>query len=266
MAANPSPGAAPSPARSLREQLIACGVVHTDDGYPVVAVPYALYDEVLAALAACPVSPADPAPVAKPERMFPIMGERVGERLAPIPWSVIAPHEAQARRNHDQSLERLAERGGLDPTEAIAVLGDQLYPHGKPRVDIAVADAQLRQIVAHRLAAQSPNAPVASPSVREEAEKLLSRITPGQWHLAICADDHGIVEGRSNIESAHTDVADDVADDDAVFIIAAPRLIRALLAAQPLPGGVEPPVQEEQEPISLRERDWRARPAPQEHP
>ena len=30
-----------------------------------------------------------------------------------IPWSVIAPHEAQCQKNHGQSLERLAERGGL---------------------------------------------------------------------------------------------------------------------------------------------------------
>lgn len=50
------------------------------------------------------------------ERLFPIM------RGPAIPWSVIAPCEAQARKNHGQSLERLAERGGLAPCEAIAVL------------------------------------------------------------------------------------------------------------------------------------------------
>lgn len=30
-----------------------------------------------------------------------------------IPWEVIAPHEAQAHKNHSQSLERLAARGGI---------------------------------------------------------------------------------------------------------------------------------------------------------
>lgn len=39
-----------------------------------------------------------------------------------LPWEMIAPHEDQARYNHDQTLERLAERGGLDPREAVAVL------------------------------------------------------------------------------------------------------------------------------------------------
>lgn len=39
-----------------------------------------------------------------------------------IPWAAIEPHEAQALRNHDQTLARLAERGGLDPVEAAAVL------------------------------------------------------------------------------------------------------------------------------------------------
>ncbi len=53
------------------------------------------------------------------ERQFPIMSR--GER-ASIPWGVIAPHEAQARRNHGQSLARLAERGGLCWAEAWGVL------------------------------------------------------------------------------------------------------------------------------------------------
>lgn len=53
------------------------------------------------------------------EKMFPIMSkdERTG-----IPWRVIAPHEAQAQRNHGQSLQRLAERGGLCWSETWGVL------------------------------------------------------------------------------------------------------------------------------------------------
>lgn len=50
-------------------------------------------------------------------RRFPLQG---GPSL---PWEMIAPYEAQARANHGgQSLERLAERGGLSPCEALAVL------------------------------------------------------------------------------------------------------------------------------------------------
>ena len=50
------------------------------------------------------------------ERRFPIQGG------PSIPWSMIAPYEDQAQRNHSQSLERLAERGGLSPGEALAVM------------------------------------------------------------------------------------------------------------------------------------------------
>lgn len=45
-----------------------------------------------------------------------------------IPWSLIAPHDKQAQRNHGgQTLVRLAQRGGLDAMEAVAVLEDADY-------------------------------------------------------------------------------------------------------------------------------------------
>lgn len=48
-----------------------------------------------------------------------------------IPWWIIAPHEKQAIKNHGgQTLERLAERGGLSPSEALAVLEDRPFPWG----------------------------------------------------------------------------------------------------------------------------------------
>lgn len=34
-----------------------------------------------------------------------------------VPWRLLAPHEPQAIANHGQTLERLAERGGLGPSE-----------------------------------------------------------------------------------------------------------------------------------------------------
>ena len=39
-----------------------------------------------------------------------------------VPWAAIAPFEAQAQRNHKQSLQRLADRGGLHPVEVWAVM------------------------------------------------------------------------------------------------------------------------------------------------
>ena len=64
-------------------------------------------------------------------RPFPIMegGTRIPEnRVSSVPWEMIAPHDATAQRNHGgQNLERLAQRGGLCPLEAVAVLEDADY-------------------------------------------------------------------------------------------------------------------------------------------
>lgn len=66
-----------------------------------------------------------------PERRFPIQGG------PSVRWSVIAPHQAQCIRNHSQTLERLAERGGLDPIEALSVYRDEYYPIGPDKACIA---------------------------------------------------------------------------------------------------------------------------------
>lgn len=50
------------------------------------------------------------------QRMFPM------QTGPDIPWEMIEPFEHQARRNHSQTLQRLAERSGLFAAEAIAVL------------------------------------------------------------------------------------------------------------------------------------------------
>lgn len=44
-----------------------------------------------------------------------------------LPWALIAPHEAQAQRNHGQSLEKLAYRGGLSFSEAAAIMEDRKW-------------------------------------------------------------------------------------------------------------------------------------------
>lgn len=58
---------------------------------------------------------------------FPIMKSKVklNAHVVNLPWEAILPHEAQAKKNHGQSLERLAERGGLSACEAIAILEDR---------------------------------------------------------------------------------------------------------------------------------------------
>lgn len=58
------------------------------------------------------------------ERMFPMHPDSPGD-LREVPWALLAGHERQAERNHNQSLERLAQRQGLDPREMLAVLKDR---------------------------------------------------------------------------------------------------------------------------------------------
>lgn len=41
-----------------------------------------------------------------------------------IPWDLIEPFDARAKKNHDQTLERLNERGGIDPVEAYLIMND----------------------------------------------------------------------------------------------------------------------------------------------
>lgn len=58
------------------------------------------------------------------EKPYPVLGGRQKEY---IPFGVLAPHEEQALINHGQSLERLAERGGLGWSEMLAILEDRKF-------------------------------------------------------------------------------------------------------------------------------------------
>jgi hypothetical protein len=56
---------------------------------------------------------------------FPILKRRWNDPKESVPWDAVEPHRAQAQRNHYQTLERLAQRGGLSWSELLAVLQDQ---------------------------------------------------------------------------------------------------------------------------------------------
>ncbi len=57
------------------------------------------------------------------EKMFPVLNQqscRISERKQmprEVPWRLVEPHSKQIWNNHDQTLERLAQRGGLAPEE-----------------------------------------------------------------------------------------------------------------------------------------------------
>ena len=79
------------------------------------------------------------------DRTFPVLNhKRDNLPLASVPWESIAPHEAQAKQNHDQTLHRLAERGGLSAKEMLAVVTGRhwLQMHA---IDSTQANHQLLQ-------------------------------------------------------------------------------------------------------------------------
>lgn len=95
---------------------------------------------------------AQAAQAARTARRFPIM--RHPDIV--LPWTLIELHEEQAQRNHYQSLQRLAERGGLSCCEAAAVLENRswqkiVWPEGSTRTDDPARDYLLR-LIAQRTA------------------------------------------------------------------------------------------------------------------
>lgn len=77
------------------------------------------------------------------ERGMPFLMGRDWKVIAPLPfpWELILPHEAQAQKNHYQSLAQLRARGGLSPCEMIAIMEDRPW---KPMSD----DMALNQLTA----------------------------------------------------------------------------------------------------------------------
>ena len=54
-------------------------------------------------------------------RMFPVLQPPPGAPRS-VPWDLLAPHETNALKVHDQTLERLASRGGLSVSELVQVV------------------------------------------------------------------------------------------------------------------------------------------------
>ena len=51
--------------------------------------------------------------------------EKLRKQLASVPWAFLEAHSAQAIKNHAQTLTALNARGGLCPSEMVAVIEDR---------------------------------------------------------------------------------------------------------------------------------------------
>lgn len=67
-------------------------------------------------------------------RMFPILWPYRRSEIAAldalscprqVPWDLVFAHQGQCLTNHEQTVQRLAERGGLSPSELVAILEDR---------------------------------------------------------------------------------------------------------------------------------------------
>ena len=81
-------------------------------------------------------------------RDFPVHSEDVrrigGQRT--VPWEFLLPHEQQALHNHGQTLERLAERGGLGWGEMLDIVNGAKWATSH-RAGVSTEEAR-RQVLA----------------------------------------------------------------------------------------------------------------------
>lgn len=120
-------------------------------------------------------------------KQFPI---QIGFRGTPgpcpssIPWEAIAPYEGQAKENHGgQSLERLAERGGLSPAEAFMVMhgrrwGLNMDIEALQRESCAFLDKLVRESQIARLVSERDDALL-------QIEDLKNRVTKAEYDAGI---------------------------------------------------------------------------------
>lgn len=106
-------------------------------------------------------------PQAGEARQFPIMEQGTFSAFS-IPWSMIESHNEQALKNHSQSLETLASRGGLSPTEALCVLDNRPFA----AMDLDMAVRHLRERVLN-LGPQSNRQHAGEGKAKTEAEENL---------------------------------------------------------------------------------------------
>lgn len=70
---------------------------------------------------------------------MPIIGDRY---ITVAPVAPLKAHEAQARKNHDQSIDDLARRGGLSICEYLAIAEDRPWR----KMDAVEAREKLRKL------------------------------------------------------------------------------------------------------------------------
>lgn len=108
-------------------------------------------------------------------RMFPILGAN-----AFVPWDFVQPHESWALKNHDQTVKRLADRGGLSWCELCAIIEHRKWQamdpvSAHPTKAVARVLGHLIAWYDSRLAAASREATTPPSQVGTPSSETLSR-------------------------------------------------------------------------------------------
>lgn len=100
--------------------------------------------------------PTDAPATAHPEPAFPVLyqpGPPKGVVDPPrsVPWGMLAPHEDRAKGNHcGQSLDRLAERGGLGVDEMLWILDDLPLKGMRYETETAAVEELKRRVAIYK--------------------------------------------------------------------------------------------------------------------
>ena len=87
-----------------------------------------------------------------------------------VPWAFMAPHESQCQSNHGQGLKHIADRGGLGPDEAWAVV------NGIPYREIKDEHAQNWFALAERVNREAEQAAAGLVKLTEEERGFLVNV------------------------------------------------------------------------------------------
>lgn len=120
-------------------------------------------------------------------RLFKIMSIRGYASPKAIPWELVAPHESQALANHSQTLERLNERGGLDPRELYGVMNGYKWRE-LDKLDINTCIEWLNEAILAYRVSSPPDADKLYYHIRLANGMYIARASGGGYTVSSVAD------------------------------------------------------------------------------
>lgn len=115
-------------------------------------------------------------------RLFPLLYPPKLNGTRAIPWGMLEPHEDWALQNHGQTLQQLANRGGLSPLEVLCILdhkgGGEKYvdPNGL----LAARVAEYKHVLAQE---GKPPAPAIGDGAELILQERIRQVSQEGWSM-----------------------------------------------------------------------------------